>query len=108
MEGLYPSDETEAVSPESETEEETTTEEAPESIDAEEAESNTAVVDNKILSPEGEELKEGDEVVFVVVKNYGGESEVRRKTVSASEGSVQPPGMMAEANAELDAMDEGY
>lgn len=107
MEGLYPSEETEATAPPMEAEGEMESEEAPESIDAEEAEGETAIVDNKILAPEGGELKEGDEVVFVVVKNYGGESEVRRKTVAAAGGSVQPPGMMAEANAELDAMDQG-
>lgn len=47
-----------------------------ESVDQEEAEANTALVDNKILSPEGEPLKEGDEIVVRVVKNYGDQSEI--------------------------------
>lgn len=53
--------------------------EASESVDREEAEGaeNSAVVSNKILSPDGEPLKEGDEVVLQVVKNYGDESEVK-------------------------------
>lgn len=55
-------------------------EEAPpaekESVDKENAEAQTALVSNKILSPEGEPLKEGDEIVVKVVKNYGDESEI--------------------------------
>ena len=55
-------------------------EEAPteqkESVDEENAEAQTAVVSNKILSPEGEPLKEGDEIVVKIVKNYGDESEI--------------------------------
>ena len=105
MDSLYESDETE--SPETETEEdESESEEAPESIDAEEAEGKTAVVDNKVLAPAGEKLKEGDELTIVVVKNYGGESEIRFKSKSSGK-EVQPPkGMMDEANAELDMMNQ--
>lgn len=99
-EGLYPSEE-ETMSSENEGKEE-----APESIDAEEAEGDTAVIDNKIISPSGEDPKEGEEIVFVVVKNYGGESEIRRKT-SKQGGSVKTPSMMDEAMTELDAMDQG-
>jgi hypothetical protein len=80
--------------------------ETPESIDEEESAIESAVVDNKVLSPEGGALKEGDEIVLVVVKNYGDSSEVRYKKKSAGK-EVQPPGMMAEADAELDAMDQG-
>ena len=49
-----------------------------ESVDKEEREAGeeTALVSNKILSPEGEPLKEGDEIVVKVVKNYGDESEI--------------------------------
>ena len=43
----------------------------------EEAGQETALISNKILSPEGEPLKEGDEIVLQVVKNYGDESEVK-------------------------------
>lgn len=47
------------------------------SVDEQNAGEQTAVVSNKILSPKGQSLKEGDEVVLVVVKNYGDESEVK-------------------------------
>ena len=80
-------------------------EEAPESIDEEEAEGSTAIVDKKVLSPDGTPLKEGDEVSLTVVKCYGEECEVRySKKKSGSE--VQPPGMMSDSNAELDMMDQ--
>ena len=79
----------------------------PESIDAEEAEAagETALIDNKILSPAGEPLKEGDKIILEVVKNYGGESEVKYAKTGTK---VQAPGMgmMDEANAELDRMSE--
>ena len=42
----------------------------------EEAGEETALVSNKILSPEGQELKEGDEIMVKVVKNYGDECEI--------------------------------
>jgi hypothetical protein len=80
---------------------------APESIDEEEAEGSTAIVDKKVLSPDGKPLKEGDEVVLTVVKCYGEECEVRYAP-KKSGGEVQPPGgmMMDESNAELDAMNQ--
>lgn len=108
MDGMYPSSEApdETTAPEGEGME--GEEESPESIDEEEAEGDTAVIDNKVLAPEGESLKEGDEIVLVVVKNYGGESEVRYAPKKKSGKEVQPPGMMAEANSELDSMDQGY
>lgn len=84
------------------------TQETPEaeSIDQEEAESDSAVVANKVLAPGGEPLKEGDEITLVVVKNYGDESEIRYATKKPGK-EVQPPrGMMDEANAELDQMDQ--
>lgn len=51
----------------------------PESIDRENEEKgeDTALISNKILSPEGEPLKTGDEIVLQVVKNYGDECEVK-------------------------------
>ena len=101
MEGMYPSsEETTAETPSSESEEET-----PESVDEEEAEGDTAVIDNKVLAPEGEPLKKGDEIVLVVVKNYGGESEVRYAPKSAKKESSSG---MTEANDELDLIDKGY
>lgn len=50
--------------------------EPPESVDEfnEEEGDSTAVISNKILSPEGEPLKKGDEIVVRVVQNYGDES----------------------------------
>lgn len=71
-----------------------------ETVDEESAESNTAVVDNKVLSPDGEPLKEGDEIVLKVVKNYGSECEV--EYAPANGGS--PKSDMDSANEELDAM----
>jgi hypothetical protein len=49
------------------------------SIDQENEDSgeSTALISNKILSPEGEPIKPGDEIVLQVVKNYGDESEVK-------------------------------
>lgn len=50
--------------------------EQPESMDEETDTATTTIVPNKILSPEGEPLKTGDEIVVRVVKNYGDESEI--------------------------------
>lgn len=47
------------------------------SVDEENATAQTALISNKILSPEGEPIKPGDEIVLQVVKNYGDESEVK-------------------------------
>lgn len=47
------------------------------SVDEENAGEDTALISNKILSPDGEPLKEGDEIVVQVVKNYGDECEVK-------------------------------
>lgn len=100
MDSLYsPEGSTSAAEPE-ETEE-------TESIDEEEASSPTAVIDNKVLSPAGKPLKEGDKITITVVKNFGDESEIKITTESAG-SEVQPPDMMSESNSELDKMDEGY
>lgn len=107
MEGMYPSSEASAETPAPEGEEAEGGEETPESIDQEEAEGDTAMIDNKVLAPEGEPLKEGDEIVLVVVKNYGNESEIRYAPKKSGK-EVQPSGSMAEANSELDSMDTGY
>lgn len=95
---------------ESETSEETA------SVDEENAASNTALVSNKILSPEGEPLKEGDEIVVRIVKNYGNESEIEyaphKEGESEEEGETETmPGEMRPGNeaSELAALDEkGY
>jgi len=104
MEDVYAEEETPAAAPEAAPEEETA------SVDAEEEEASgkTAVIDNKVLSPDGEPLKEGDRIILQVVKTFGDESEVRYAKAEAGE-EVQPPGgMMDEANAELDTLDQGY
>lgn len=103
MDSLYGGTESPAPAAGPGEESEPAAEEASESVDQETAEGGTAVIDNKVLSPEGQPLKEGDEIVLVVVKNYGEESEV--KYAPKEKGAEQPPGGgMEEANAELDAM----
>lgn len=76
-----------------------------ESIDRENEEiaAQTAVISNKILSPDGEPLKEGDQIVLEVVKNYGDESEVKYapKEVGGEETTETSPGV----EEELTAMD---
>jgi hypothetical protein len=46
------------------------------SVDQEEAATKSAVISNKILDPQSKGLKEGEEIVLRVVKNFGDESEV--------------------------------
>ena len=60
------------------------------SVDEQNAEEQTAIISNKILSPEGGPLKEGDEVVVRVVKNYGDESEVKYAPKKAGGESDSP------------------
>jgi len=111
MDSLYESAQETPETPEPEMESEMgpemEPEEEPETIDQEEQESESAVVSNKVLSPGGEPLKEGDKIILTVVKNYGDESEVKYATESSA-SSVKPPGDgMAGAEAELEAMDMG-
>lgn len=61
-----------------------------ESVDDENAAAETAVVSNKILSPEGEPLREGDEIVVRVVKNYGDESEIEYAPKGGGETTEEP------------------
>lgn len=70
-----PSD-TQTQAPEKESDTTPESESETESVDKEEAGMETAIVDNKILSPEGEPLKEGDKITVRVVKNYGEECEI--------------------------------
>ena len=76
-----------------------------ETVDQEEAESTTAMVPNKVLQGKhGEPLKEGDEVVLRVVKNFGDESEVEYSETKPGEiGGGEGGG----ADVDLDAMDRG-
>lgn len=80
------------------------------SVDQENAMSDTALVPNKVLSPDGEPLQEGEEIVLVVVKNHGDESEVKYapKKGGDTEGTDEgeTPG---NEEAELSALDQkGY
>lgn len=61
-----------------------------ESVDEENAGQETALVSNKILSPEGESLKPGDEIVLQVVKNYGDECEVKYAPHKSDEAASEP------------------
>lgn len=74
------------------------------SVDKEEQTSDTALVSNKILSPEGEPLKEGDEIVVRVVKNYGDESEIEYAPKSESSDDSEEP--MSQEASELSALSE--
>lgn len=82
--------------------------EAKPSVDDENAMSKTAVVSNKILSPDGGPLKEGEEIVVRIVKNYGDESEIE---YAPKEGSTEEPSEEGETTpgneeAEIAALDE--
>jgi hypothetical protein len=80
-----------------------------ESTDEEMAESqNSAVVSNKVLSgPDGAPLKEGDEIVLKIIKNFGDESEVAySKTKPGEIGASESP---MSSDSEIEAMDDkGY
>lgn len=79
------------------------------SVDEENTESSTALVPNKILSPDGEPLKEGEEIVVRVVRNHGDQSEIE---YAPKEGATEEPseteGEMTPGNeeAEIAALDE--
>lgn len=103
MESLYPSDNA-PVTPPGEAAESEAPGDKESSVDEQEAAEATAVIDNKILSPDGEPLKEGDEVVLVVVKNFGDESEVKYAPKEPASPTEAPGGDMAGAEAELDQM----
>lgn len=60
------------------------------SVDEENAGEDTALISNKILSPEGEPLKEGDEIVVQVVKNYGDECEIKYAPHKEGESETEP------------------
>lgn len=63
----------------------------------------TAVIDNKVLSPDGEPLKEGDEIVVQIVKNFGDECEVK---YAPKKGGESEGGEGMGADEELDSMSE--
>lgn len=62
----------------------------------------TALVPNKVLSPEGEELKEGDEIVVRVVKNYGDETEIEYAPKKGGSAETEEP--MSTEGKELAAL----
>lgn len=83
--------------------------EAKPSVDDENAMSNTAVVSNKILSPNGEPLKEGEEIVVRIVKNYGDESEIEyapKEGGGTEEPSDEGETTPGNEEAEIAALDE--
>lgn len=81
------------------------------SVDEQNAMSSTALVPNKILSPEGEPLKEGDEIVVRVVKNHGEESEIEYapKKGGDEEGPTEDETTPGNEEAEIASLDQkGY
>lgn len=80
-----------------------------ESVDRENEEGNTAVISNKILSPDGEPIKEGDEIVVRVVKNYGDESEIEYapKEGGKAAAATETEEPMSQEATELAALSEG-
>lgn len=79
-------------------------------VDEENAQGNTTVVPNKILSPHGEPLKEGDEIVVRVVAVHDNESEIEyapHKEQEREETSETGKDYMGEAGEELAALDKG-
>lgn len=81
-------------------------EEAPseEQAPEDEAGESTAIISNKVLSPDGEPINEGDEIVLQVVKNYGDESEV--KYAPKEEGGEETPSTQSSPAEELAALDQ--
>jgi len=75
------------------------------------ASEQTAVVSNKILSPEGKPLNEGDEIVLQVVKNYGDECEVKyaphKEGEEQGEGAEPSTDNMSAEGKDFAAMDQG-
>lgn len=78
-----------------------------ESVDQEREEdmANTALVDNKVLAPDGEPLKAGDEIVVQVVKVYGDQSEIK---YGPKKGGAAGPGPGEEdTDREIESLDSG-
>ncbi len=59
-----------------------------ESVDEENAGEDTAIIPNKILSPDGDPIKSGDEIVLQVVENFGDESSVKYAPKKGSESEM--------------------
>lgn len=82
-------------------ESETKPKEKPESVDQEEREqmATTAIVPLKLLSPEGEPLKKGDEIVVKVQEVYDDEAEIAYAPKKGGGGGEKS------ADEEIDGMD---
>ena len=80
-----------------------------ESVDKENEESSedTALVSNKILRPDGEPLKAGEEVKVRIVKNYGDESEIAYCSKAGAEETPSTPGTDDTSEGEIEALDTG-
>ena len=78
------------------------------SVDQENAMGDTAVISNKILSPDGDPIKEGDEIVVKIVKNYGDESEIMYapKKEGGHEDGMTSEKMDEQTGSEIAAMDQ--
>ena len=77
------------------------------SVDQENAMSDTALVPTKVLSPEGEPVNPGDEIVLRVVRVHGEDAEVE---YAPKKGAQEPSGEgQTEDNteAEIAALDKG-
>lgn len=81
--------------------------EAKPSVDDEEAMSDTAMLPTKILSPEGEPLAKGDEIVVQVVSVHGDETIV--KYAPKKGGSEEGDTTVGNEDSEIAALDQkGY
>ena len=83
------------------------------SVDQEEAMEETAMVPTKILSPEGEPLKEGEEIVVQVVSIHGQDAIIKyapKKKEGGEEGPMEGSTKPGDEESELAALDEkgGY
>lgn len=80
----------------------------PESVDQEreEEDADSALIDNKILSPDGKPLKEGQKVTLTIRKVYGNESEVVCDPGDYKDGDDRT-GMAADADTEIEGLDKG-
>lgn len=84
---------------------ETPHDESKESVDHEESMGTTAIVPNKVLSPEGETISEGDEIVVRIVKNYGDESEIEYAPKKEQESSEYESEPMSATRQDMEALD---
>lgn len=77
------------------------------SVDQENQMATTALVPNKVLSPDGEPIEEGAEIVLRVVRNHGTESEVEYAPKKGSEEGPSDEGETTTGNeeAEIAALD---